>query len=106
MLRRCTKPLLKLRKSSTLRQAAGCLRAQDFSAVVIDQSAVDLEPDESDSLLQRLGTAVPVYVNFAIHGMQRVVRELRVALQRREREGQIARHIDRKAAIANMIQVQ
>jgi len=69
------------------------LRAQDFSAVVIDQSAVDLEPDESDSVLQHLGTAVPVYVSFAVNGMERVVRELRIALQRREKEGKIARQI-------------
>ena len=79
--------------ASTLRQAASCLRAQDFSAVVIDQSAVDLEPDESDSVLQHLGTAVPVYVSFAVNGMERVVRELRIALQRREKEGKIARQI-------------
>ena len=79
--------------ASTLRQAASCLRAQDFSAVVIDQSALDLEPDESGPLLQHMGTAVPVYVSFAISGMDRVVRELRTALHRREKEGQIARQI-------------
>ena len=79
--------------ASTLRQAASCLRAQDFSAVLIDQSAVDLEPDESDFLLQHLGTAVPVYVNFAINSSERVIRELRVALQRREKERKAARQI-------------
>ena len=76
-----------------LRQAATCLRSQDFSAVIIDQSALDLEPDESGALLQHMGTAVPVYVSFAINGIERIVRELRLALQRREKEGQLAREI-------------
>ncbi len=40
-----------------------------------------------------MGTAVPVYVSFAVNGIDRVVRELRIALQRREKEGQIARRI-------------
>ena len=79
--------------AATLRQASSFLREQEFSAVVIDQSALDLEPDEGGTLLQHLGTAVPVYVSFAINGMERVVRELRVALQRRERESQIARRM-------------
>jgi hypothetical protein len=60
---------------------------------VIDQSVLDLEPDEGDSLLQHIGTAVPVYVSFAINGMERVTRELRLALRRREKEGKFARHI-------------
>ena len=77
--------------ASNLRQAASCLRTQEFSAIVIDQSALDLEPDESGAILEHMGTAVPVYVNFAINGTERIVRELRLALQRREREGRIAR---------------
>jgi hypothetical protein len=69
------------------------LRAQDFSAVVIDQSALDFEPDESGTLLQHLGTAVPVYVSFAINSMERIVGDLRVALRRREKEAQVVRKI-------------
>src|SRR5271155_4767444 len=38
-----------------------------------------------------MGTAVPVYSNFAIHGIERVSRELRSALHRRNRELQAAR---------------
>lgn len=79
--------------ASTLRQAAGYLRAEDFSAVVIDQSALDLEPDENEVLVPHMGTAVPVYVNFAINGIDRAVRAVRIALQRREKEGQVARLI-------------
>ena len=42
-------------------------------------------------VLQHVGTAIPVYVNFAICGMERVVRELRAALHRRKREVLLAR---------------
>jgi hypothetical protein len=74
-----------------LQQAGGQLRSQEFSAVVIDQSLVEAEPDESDTILQHLGTAIPVYVNFAISGVERVSRELRAALARRRREVLVAR---------------
>jgi hypothetical protein len=79
--------------ASSLRQASTCLRAHDFSAVVIHQSALDLEPDESASFLQNMGAAVPVYVSFAVNRMERVVQELRLALQRRKQENQISRQV-------------
>jgi hypothetical protein len=41
--------------------------------------------------LQHLGSAFPVYVNCAISGIERVVREVRSALSRRVREEEIAR---------------
>jgi len=42
-------------------------------------------------LLQHLGTAVALHVNFAISGIERVIRELRAALNRRKRESLAAR---------------
>jgi hypothetical protein len=72
--------------AASLRQAATHLRTQDYVAVVIDQAALDAEPDESEVVLEHLGTAVPVYVNFAISAAPRIVRELRLALQRRKKE--------------------
>lgn len=77
--------------ASSLRQAATQLRAQDYSAVVVDQSLLEAEPDESEMALQHIGTAMPVYVNFAISGIARVIRELRVALHRHTRETLVAR---------------
>lgn len=77
--------------ANSFRQAATLLRAQEYSAVVFDQALLDAEPDESAVMLQHLGTAIPVYVNFAICGTERVVRELRSALQRRKREVAAAR---------------
>lgn len=77
--------------AATLRQAANRLRSQEFSAVVMDRLILDAEPDESEALLQHIGTAVPVYVNFAISGVPRIVRELQISLQRRQKETQVAR---------------
>jgi hypothetical protein len=77
--------------AASLRQAVTQLRAQEYSAVVIDQTTLDAEPDESEMLLQHIGAAMPVYVNFAISGIERVVREVRAALSRRKREVLMAR---------------
>lgn len=77
--------------AKSLQEAATRLREQTYSAAVIDQFLLETEPDESDQMLEHLGTAFPVYVNFAITGMERLVRELRVALHRRRREESAAR---------------
>jgi hypothetical protein len=77
--------------ASTLQEAGSKLREQEYSAVIIDQFLLEAEPDESEQMLQHLGTAIPVYVNFAISGIDRVVKEIRTALSRREREEQVAR---------------
>src|SRR5579859_6839593 len=71
--------------------ASAQLRQQSYSAAVIDQFLLETEPDESDQMLEHLGTAFPVYINFAITGMERLVREVRWALHRRKREEAVAR---------------
>lgn len=77
--------------ASTLQEAGGKLRSQEYSAAIMDQFLLEAEPDESDQMLQHLGTAIPVYVNFAISGIERVVREIRTALRRRHQEEHVAR---------------
>lgn len=77
--------------ASSLQMAVGRLREREYSAVVIDQCLMEAEPDEGQRMLQHLGSAFPVYVNCAISGIDRVVREVRSALSRRVREQEIAR---------------
>ena len=72
--------------AATLSQALAQLRAQEYVAVLIDQAFLECEPVESDMVLEHIGTAIPVHVNFAIHSMDRVMRELRAALQRHRKE--------------------
>jgi len=66
-------------------------RKTKVSAAVIDQFLLETEPDESDQMIEHLGTAFPVYLNFAVTGMDRLVREVRSALHRRKREEGSAR---------------
>jgi signal transduction histidine kinase len=77
--------------AQSLQEAATHLRQQTYSAAVIDQFLLETEPDESDQMIEHLGTAFPVYVNFAVTGMDRLVREVRSALHRRQREEGAAR---------------
>jgi len=74
-----------------LQEAATRLREQTYSAAVIDQFLLETEPEESDQMIEHLGTAFPVYLNFAVTGMERLVREVRSALHRRKREESAAR---------------
>ncbi|MGB7601586.1 MAG: hypothetical protein WBM24_14845 [Candidatus Sulfotelmatobacter sp.] len=77
--------------AENLQQAMARLREQTYSAVVMDQFILENEPGESDQVLEHLDTAFPVYINFAVSGMERLVREVRSALHRRKREETQAR---------------
>ena len=77
--------------AKSLQEAAAHLREQTYSAAVIDQFLFETEPEESDQMIEHMGTAFPVYVNFAITGIDRLVREVRSALHRRKREESAAR---------------
>jgi hypothetical protein len=72
--------------AENLQRTVARLREQSYSAVVIDQFLVENEPSDSDLMFEHLGTAFPVYLSFAVSGMERLVREVRSALHRRKRE--------------------
>ena len=77
--------------AQSLQEAFTRLREQTYSAAIIDQFLFETEPEESDQMIEHLGTAFPVYINFAVTGMDRLVREVRSALHRRKREETAAR---------------
>jgi hypothetical protein len=83
--------------ASSLQEAASKLGGEEYSAVIIDQFLLEAEPDDSDQMLQHLGAAIPDYVNFAISGIERVGREMRTGLSRRQREEQVARQSAQQA---------
>ena len=72
--------------AENLQQGVALLREHSYSTVVIDQFLIENEPAESDQMLRHLGTAFPVYLSFAVSGMERLLREVRSALHRRKRE--------------------
>jgi hypothetical protein len=77
--------------AATLQAGAARLREQTYTAAVIDQFLLETEPEGSDQMVEHLGTAYPVYVNLAVTGMDRLLREVRSALHRRKREESSAR---------------
>jgi len=77
--------------AARLHEAVAQLQAHEFSAVILDQLLLDAEPDDVETIFKHIGTAVPVYSNFAVSGIERVSRELRSAVHRRKRELLIAR---------------
>ena len=78
--------------AESLSRATTLLRAERYRVVVLDQYLLEAEPDEAGTMIEHLGTAIPVHVNLAITGMDRLAREVRVARQRRQREETQARH--------------
>jgi hypothetical protein len=72
--------------AESLARAATLLRAESYLAVVLDQYLVETEPHEAGNTLEHLGMAILVQVNLAISGMERLVREVREALHRGQRE--------------------
>lgn len=78
--------------AESLPRAAALLRTEGYLAVVLDQYLLETEPHEAETTLEHLGTAIPVQVNLGISGMERLVREVRAAVQRRQHEEVRARH--------------
>jgi hypothetical protein len=77
--------------SQTIEQASLLLRENEYLSVVLDQLVLEVEPDEGDVLHTHLGSAIPVYVNFAINSKQRIVHEVQAAMRRRLADERVAR---------------
>jgi len=76
---------------AAVQEAIEKLQAQEFSVVILDQLVLDSELEQEEAICKHLGSATPIYVNFAIAGVERIVRELRRALHRRKQELEAAR---------------
>jgi hypothetical protein len=72
------------------RTALAALRRREYAVMVLDESLVEADPAGAEVLWQQAGLAVPIQVNLGISGCNRVLREVRAALQRRERELSLA----------------
>lgn len=76
--------------ANTTKQALSQLRNGEYSAMVVDEAFVESEVDAIDMLLRHAGMAVPVYVNLAISGPQRVIRDVKLTRRRQEEARVIA----------------
>jgi len=73
------------------RVALGFLRQREFAAVVVDETVATCDPAAAEAIWERAGLAIPLQINFALSGAARLIREIRAALHRREREQMLAR---------------
>jgi hypothetical protein len=78
--------------------ALAALRRREFSAIVVDETLAECDPAAAETIWEHAGLAIPLQVNFALSGAVRLVREIRAALHRRQRE-QVLAHRAATAAI-------
>jgi DNA-binding NtrC family response regulator len=71
--------------------ALAALRRREFLAVVVDETMTECDPAAAEAIWEHASLAIPLQINFALSGAARLVREVRAALHRREREQTLAR---------------
>jgi hypothetical protein len=71
--------------------ALAALRRREFFAVVVDETMAECDPAAAEAIWERAALAIPLQINFALSGAARLIREIRAALHRREREQALAR---------------
>lgn len=76
--------------ATTRATALRLLARRSYSVVILDQILADSDPDGADLIWKDAGVAIPLQVNFALAGSARLVREIKAALTRRQREQQLA----------------
>jgi hypothetical protein len=76
---------------SNVRLALAALRNHEFSLVFADENLLECSPGSSDTLTQRMDSAMPVFVDMACLRIERVAKIVATALHRREVECKIAR---------------
>ncbi len=71
--------------------ALAALRRREFLVVVVDETMAECDPAAAEAICEHAGLAIPLQINFALSGASRLMREIRAALHRREREQMLAR---------------
>ncbi len=71
--------------------ALAALRRHEYAAVVVDETMAECDPAAAEAIWEHAGLAIPLQINFALSGAARLIREIRAALHRREREQTLAR---------------
>jgi DNA-binding NtrC family response regulator len=82
--------------------ALAALRSREFLAVVVDETLAECDPAAAEKICENAGLAIPLQINFAVSGAARLVREIRAALSRREREQRLARRVAAAAIEAEL----
>jgi CheY-like chemotaxis protein len=77
--------------ANSKKAALTALRRREFAAVVVDDSMADCDPAGAEAIWEHAGLAMPLQINLALSGAARLIREIRAALNRRNREQALAR---------------
>jgi hypothetical protein len=72
------------------RAALAILKRREFYAVVLDETLTECDPAAAEAIWAQAGLAIPLQINFALSGAARMVREIKAALYRRQREQALA----------------
>lgn len=78
--------------ATSVPQAVSKMEAAEYETLVIDQSLLESDFRALDTLLNHCGIAMPLHINLSLHGAERIVREVQVALRRGEQERLVASH--------------
>ena len=72
------------------RTALSALKKREFYVVVVDGTLAECDPAFAEAIWAEAGVAIPLQINFALSGAARLVREIKAALHRRQREQALA----------------
>jgi hypothetical protein len=78
--------------AASRKEALAAMRRREYLLMIVDESMIEPDEDGADALLRHAGSAILLEINFAISGYGRLVRAVRAALSRRERERELASH--------------
>jgi hypothetical protein len=73
---------LETQVAASLPKAIEYLQAHEYDIIVVDESFQQVEAGAESLVASHAGNAIPVYVNLALHGTDRVAQEVNRALQR------------------------
>jgi hypothetical protein len=72
-------------------EATDHLRSTTPTAVIFDHHLIETDPNEAETAHSHLADAVSIEINFALTGIDRLIREVRSCLERRRRDHSAAR---------------
>ena len=77
------------------------LQQNEYDALLIDESLVEIDDTAVNALLNHAGMAMPIYINLGLHSTERLVREVNAGLMRKHAE-----HLGAKRSVITELQSQ
>jgi hypothetical protein len=77
---------------TSVREAISAVRSAEYRVIVMDEDLFEVNPSAAAGVSELAEGAITVFLNFRISSSERVIREVKAALRRRERDETTARH--------------